>query len=494
MITLPKLRKINVNRNKKKILLISDDLRLTSGIATMSKELVVGTSNHFDWVQLAAALQHPDHGKRFDISEEIERETGFENVSVKLYAHTGYGNQDVIREVMSIEKPDALMIFTDPRFFDHVFTMEHEIRTKWKIPIIYWNIWDDGPYPYWNLPAYKSCDMLMNISQQTQQLVKGVLGENGSVDIDLNEAYQQGKPILTYLPHGINAKYFYPIDSDAEYEQLVRDFKEKNDVDFIVFWNNRNVRRKQPGDVILAYRTFCDKLTKAQASRCALFMHTAIADENGTDLMAVKNAVCPEYKVIFNVEMLPAKILNYFYNMADVTLNIASNEGFGLSNAESIMAGTPVIANVTGGLQDLMGFIDDENAELKFTVDFPSNHSGKYRKCGAWAFPVFPTNRSLQGSVQTPYIFDDRCSFSDVANRLFEVYQLKQTDNIALKNYGRLGSMWMRSNSKMFSSETMCRKAIENLNYLFANWIPPKKFNVERIDRKNKIKNPGIVF
>ena len=45
---------------KKKILLLSDDLRMTSGIATVSKEFVSGTMDRFHWIQLGAAIKHPD--------------------------------------------------------------------------------------------------------------------------------------------------------------------------------------------------------------------------------------------------------------------------------------------------------------------------------------------------------------------------------------------------------------------------------------------------
>jgi glycosyltransferase involved in cell wall biosynthesis len=77
------------------------------------------------------------------------------------------------------------------------------------------------------------------------------------------------------------------------------------------------------------------------------------------------------------------------YNMADVTVNIASNEGFGLSGAESLMTGTPIINNVTGGLQDHMRFEDERGDWIEFTTDIPSNHDGTYKKCGKWAKPVF---------------------------------------------------------------------------------------------------------
>ena len=55
---------------KKKILLLSDDLRMTSGIATMSKELVLGTIHKYDWVQLGAAIQHPEFGKVVECKRE----------------------------------------------------------------------------------------------------------------------------------------------------------------------------------------------------------------------------------------------------------------------------------------------------------------------------------------------------------------------------------------------------------------------------------------
>ena len=50
--------------DKKKILLLSDDLRMSSGIATVSKELVTGTIDKYHWVQLAAAVKHPEKVKK----------------------------------------------------------------------------------------------------------------------------------------------------------------------------------------------------------------------------------------------------------------------------------------------------------------------------------------------------------------------------------------------------------------------------------------------
>ena len=54
------------------------------------------------------------------------------------------------------------------------------------------------------------------------------------------------------------------------------------------------------------------------------------------------------YKIIFSNQAVDVKRLNFYYNVSDVTVNIASNEGFGISWCESLHAGTPIINNVIG--------------------------------------------------------------------------------------------------------------------------------------------------
>ena len=61
---LPKLKKIDPNKpKKKKILLLSDDIRMFSGIATQGKEMVLGTVDQYDWVQIAGSIKHPERVK-----------------------------------------------------------------------------------------------------------------------------------------------------------------------------------------------------------------------------------------------------------------------------------------------------------------------------------------------------------------------------------------------------------------------------------------------
>ena len=150
---------------RKKILLICDDIRVHSGVATVAKEIVLHTCQHFNWVQIAGSIKHPDKGKILDLSPSTDTESGLTDSSVFLYPVDGYGQSSIIREVIAREKPDAIMLFTDPRYFMHIWNMEQEIRKK--IPITYLNIWDDYPAPMFNKPYYEACDLLMGISKQT---------------------------------------------------------------------------------------------------------------------------------------------------------------------------------------------------------------------------------------------------------------------------------------------------------------------------------------
>ena len=82
--------------SKKKILLLSDDLRMHSGIATMSRELVLGTVHHYDWVQIAGAIKHPESGKIIDLTQATKDMTKVEDSYLKLYPVDGYGNEQTL--------------------------------------------------------------------------------------------------------------------------------------------------------------------------------------------------------------------------------------------------------------------------------------------------------------------------------------------------------------------------------------------------------------
>lgn len=464
---LPKLKKIDPNKpKKKKILLLSDDLRLHSGIATQSKEIVLSTVHKYDWVQLGAALNHPDHQKIFDVSADVAKETGVDDASVKIYAHTGYGNPAILRELINIEKPDAILHFTDPRFWKWLYDMELEVRQF--VPIMYYNIWDSLPDPMWNAPFYASCDLLMSISKQTYGINKRTL-----------KKYEMPKEdwAYKYIPHGVS-KHFKPLPSD---DSNLVEFKKKYNLekyDFIAVWANRNIRRKQPGDLIIAFNEFAKRHSD---KKMMLFMHTQPIDENGTSIPEVIkfNTEYGDYK--FTNGPISTEELNLFYNSGDVILNIASNEGFGLASCEALRAGTPIIVNVTGGLQDQCGFeLNGNPLTEEDYIKIGSLHNRREWKTneslswGVWAFPVWPSNLSLQGSPATPYIFDDRGDYIEIADQLEVAFEKGRN---VLIEYGQLGREWVMSEAGM-ASESMGEKFVEAIEGCFQNWAPRKRFDI----------------
>jgi len=126
--------------DRKKILLLTDDIRVHSGVAQIGREMVLHTSHRYNWVQLAGAVKHPDKGKRIDLSADNDKIAGIDDSSIILYPTDGYGNPDLLRSVIETEKPDAIFLITDPRYFQWLFAMENQIRKN--IPIVYLNIWD----------------------------------------------------------------------------------------------------------------------------------------------------------------------------------------------------------------------------------------------------------------------------------------------------------------------------------------------------------------
>jgi glycosyltransferase involved in cell wall biosynthesis len=466
---------------RKKILLICDDIRVHSGVATIARELVLNTAQHFNWVNVGGAIQHPEAGKRLDLSADTNTSTGLTDSSVTLYPSNGYGDANLIRQIIKIEKPDAIFLITDPRYFIWLFQIENEIRKK--MPIIYLNIWDDYPAPMYNRGYYESCDALLAISKQTKNINELVLGDKA-----------KGK-IIQYVPHGLNEEVFKPLDKNDK--ELV-DFKKQlfggKEFDFVMFFNSRNIRRKQIPDTLFAYKIFIDSLSDEQARKCAFVLHTQVVDDNGTDLEAVREMLFgsdSKYNIIFSNQLLDPKGMNMLYNSSDVQILLTNNEGWGLSLTEAILAGNPIIANVTGGMQDQMRF-SKKGKWIDFSADFPSNHNGTIKEHGEWAFPVYPTNRSIQGSPLTPYIWDDRCNAEDAAKQIKAVYNLSKEERQSL---GLKGREWALSDEAGFTGEKMGQNVIKTLDKLFKTWKPREKYElVNANETQDKVVPHKLVY
>ncbi len=410
---------------------------------------------------------------------------GLTDSSIKLYPVDGYGNIETVRQLIKIEKPDALMLITDPRYFMWLFNAENEIRKE--LPIIYLNIWDDYPAPLYNREFYESCDALLGISKQTVNINKVVLGDKAK------------NKIIKYLPHGLNHNIYRPLETTEEIdamEKIKMEMFGKDEVDFILFFNSRNIRRKQIPDTMWAFKMFLDSLPKEKADKCRFLLHTEKSHEAGTNLEAVVELLFKDYPnaIIFSTSKIDTPRLNLLYNISDCQILLTSNEGWGLTLTEAMLAGNPIIANVTGGMQDQMRFEDEDGKWFIPSPEIPSNNSGRYKKHGEWAFPVYPTSRSIQGSPVTPYIWDDRCKAEDAADRIREVYDLGREKR---KELGAKAREWCLSEEAGFTAEYQGKRFIETIDELFNTWEPREAFEVIDTDEdpsQNRIQTHNLVY
>jgi glycosyltransferase involved in cell wall biosynthesis len=238
-------------------------------------------------------------------------------------------------------------------------------------------------------------------------------------------------------------------------------------------------------DSIMAFKTFAERLPKEKRDKVAYVLHTQPVDNNGTDLPAVVEELCPDLNIIFSTNKLENKELNFLYNIADVTINIASNEGFGLGTCESLMCGTPIIVNVTGGLQDQCGFklkgehiTYQDYAEIESLHDWRKWENNKDLTHGEWVKPVWPKVRSMQGSPPTPYIIDDRSDFMEVSDRIQDWYDMTPEER---KYCGLKGHEFVTSDEAMMSARHMGQLFAKHMETAFEKWTPRERYEVYKV-------------
>jgi len=346
---------------KIKILTLSDHPFSPSGVGTQTKYIIEGmlATGKYQFLSLGGAIKHNDY------RPQKTEQWGDNWIVVPV---DGYGNQDMIRSIMRTEKPDIIWFMTDPRFWGWLWSIENEIRPN--VPMVYYHVWDNYPYPTFNRKFYQSNDYVATISKVSDDIVRTV-----APDVPTQ-----------YVPHAVDTNIFKRLPE----EEIVR-FKKENlkiesgDERPIFFWNNRNARRKQSGSVLWWFAEFLDKVGKDKAR---LVMHTDPRDVHGQDLHAIiKERGLLNREVLLSEQKVPPQSLAYFYNAADATINISDAEGFGLATLESLACETPIIVNKTGGLQEQ---VRDGNKLFGIEIE--------------------PSSRAVIGSQEVPFIYEDRIS------------------------------------------------------------------------------------
>lgn len=302
----------------------------------------------------------------------------------------------------------------------------------------------------------------------------------------------KNKHLLHYVPHGINDKIFKKLDkSDKNYKEIKSLYLGNKSFDFVVGFNSRNAHRKHPANLILGFKHFCDSLSIEDSKKCALILHSDLVHEAGTDLVRVAETLCPDYTVIVKDNRLSHEQIVAFYNLCDVVANVSSNEGFGLSIAEAIMCEVPVIATLTGGLQDQMGNVDDNGNLIEFTNEFSTNSTWKFKNHGNWVKPLIPDTYTLQGSPATPYIMDEIVDYRAISDAIGHWYSMSPEMRSECASEGR---KWLLGDGGL-NVKNMCDNFIKAMDYTLENFSPVKKFDIYEYSDKfnlNKLPNNKI--
>jgi len=369
-----------------KILTISDSPLAPSGVGTQTNYMIQSLlkTGKYQFISLGGAIKHENH---HPIKTD---EWGDAWVIIPV---DGYGTQEQVRSIIRNEKPDALWFMTDPRFWSWLWEIEDEIRPL--CPMIYYHVWDNYPYPHFNEPMYSSNDVVATISKVTDDIVRNV-----SPDVE-----------CVYIPHAVPSGVFKPFPKDVVKNLRKDNFGDDKDK-FICFWNNRNARRKHSGTLIHWWKGFLEKVGYDKAK---LIMHTDVRDPYGQNLQAIiENLGLVNGEVLFSQNKVNSKDLAALYNMADCTINISDAEGFGLATLESLSCETPIIVTMTGGLQEQVT-------------------DGK-----EWfGIGLEPTSKTVIGSQEIPYIYEDRVSEDDFIAALEKLYTMSPDERSELGKKGR---------------------------------------------------------
>jgi len=398
---------MTTKQKKIKVLTLSDHPLSPSGVGTQTKYFIEALLNtgRYEFVCLGGAVKHESYQP-----QQVEP---FGD-DWRIFPIDGYGNHEIIRSILQKEKPDILWFMTDPRFYGWLWEIENEIRAL--VPMVYYHVWDNFPSPHFNGIYYRSTDEVVCISKVTHKILQDVAPDVSSC----------------YLPHAVNPTFFHPFKTEEEkthlkelHERILNStINLKNPNKKIFFWNNRNARRKQSGTIIWWFKEFLDEVGHDKAT---LLMHTDARDQHGQDLPhIIEHLGVNDGQVLLSTNKVDSMQLAAMYNAADFTVNISDAEGFGLSTLESLSCGTPIIVNMTGGLQEQV-----TNGKSWF----------------GWGLQ--PSSKAVIGSLQVPYIYEDRISqkeFTEVMKKALNVSKkaynkmsrdgLKHVqDNYSFKNY-----------------------------------------------------------
>jgi glycosyltransferase involved in cell wall biosynthesis len=401
---------------KTKVFIISDHPMAPSGVGTQTKYMIEALlkTGRYKFICLGGAIKHPDY--------QPQKVEGFGDDFI-IQPVDGYGTPEMVRSIIWNEKPDILWFMTDPRFFGWLWQIENEIRKN--VPMVYYHVWDNYPFPMFNKKFYDSNDVIASISKVTHDIVNNV-----SPEVENH-----------YLPHAVDPDTFRP-RSEEEITEFKNSMFAEDEDRFTFFWNNRNARRKQSGTLIHWFNEFAEEVGP---DKVRLIMHTDPKDVHGQDLVAIMNNIgATDNRILISDQKVPPDALARMYNIADCTINISDAEGFGLATLESLSSGVPIIVNMTGGLQEQV-----TDGEEWFGIG------------------ITPASKSIIGSQEVPYIHEDRLNKEDFLNALRNMYNMAPEER---KELGQKGREHVIKNYNFIDFEKKWVELMDSIHEKYGSW------------------------
>ncbi|MCY0878097.1 MAG: glycosyltransferase [Firmicutes bacterium] len=271
---------------------------------------------------------------------------------LKLYPATRNSPRDVygvgrLRELLDRVKPDIFFVLLDLYAVADGF---QALKQQFSVPtVLYVPI--DGihvPRAWWEAP--RAADLVVAMAEHGQRVMR----QEASLEVEV-------------LLHGVEHEAVFPASptrpltvwragaahrvASKEEAKALLGLKDR----FVILAINRNSVRKNYYDT---FRVF-DRFRRAHPD-AFLYIHAAPKDEGGDlTVLAERYGLTREHLWIHHAGDTfvgtPKWTLTWLYNAADVKLSTSMAEGFGLTDAEALACGTPVVAQDFSATRDVVG-------------------------------------------------------------------------------------------------------------------------------------------
>ena len=324
--------------SKLKFLLVSTHMHQFTGYSKVSHNMIKELSQK-PWLKLThygfqKMPQVPEGYRPYPSNVDVYDAATHEKPQQQGF---GYGQlSDYIRRT----EPNVVMIYNDlsvvSRFLDEI--RKSGIPRTFKLWVYCDQVYNTQLQPYLDV-LNRDADLIFAFSNGWKKCLKEQ-GINRPIDV---------------ITHGFDKEKFFPIPRDLVRKQLGL----PNDR-FIILNLNRNQPRKRYDILIMA---FVELVCKYPTKPIYLFCVCDKGEKGGWDLfglfkreLLLRKVPIEQYAdrlMVSSMDMtFKDEDINMFYNVANVGINTADGEGWGLCNFEQMGVGVPQVVPDIGGFKE----------------------------------------------------------------------------------------------------------------------------------------------